>query len=205
MFLNRENFCNNEYFGKYDYNLLEKLEYVWSNSEGSIFCSPNLDQQKIQLEFHKKVFSQLNPKNILEVGTHKANYSYFCKTEIPDIKIVTFGIDAPSEICVNMVQEYFSDDFIEFHCGDSKETLSEYESDIKFDLAWVDGGHSYDCAISDLNNCLRLGIENILIDDVTLLESVKNALNDFLTNNPQYTIIEESGDERNIVWISSSI
>jgi hypothetical protein len=202
MFVSKEYFYSDSYFEKYDYDFLLKLSNIWGNIEGSTFFSPNLDQQKLQLEFHKKCFSEINPKNILEVGTHKANFSYFVKKNFPNVKVVTFGIDPESEQCVNLVQEYFSENFIEFHCGNSLQTFSNYNTSLKFDLAWVDGGHSFDCAYSDLNNCLRLGIKNILIDDVTLLPEVKRAVIEFLDKSPNYKIIDESTDERGIIWIS---
>ena len=203
MFVTKEYFYSDSYFEKYDYDLLLTLSNVWGNVEGSTFYSPNLDQQKIQLEFHKKCFSEIKPKTILEIGTHKANYSYFVKKNYPDIKIVTFGIDPQSEECVNLVQKYYSENFIEFHCGNSINTLSEYNTPLKFDLAWVDGGHSFECAYSDLNNCVRLGIKNILVDDVVLISDVNKAVVEFLNKNPNYSLKDKSTDERGIVWLSA--
>lgn len=202
IFVGEEYFYSDSYFEKYDFNFLNKLANVFGNIEGSTFFSPNMDQQKIQLEFHKKCFSKINPKNILETGTHKANYSYFIKKNYPEIKIITFGIDPQSQECVNLVEEYFNENFIEFHCGNTIETLSNYNTSLQLDLAWVDGGHNFDCAYSDLSNCARLGIKNILIDDVTLISDVDMAVNEFLIKNPNYNLVDKSDDERGIVWLS---
>jgi len=201
-FISEEYFYSDPYFKKYDFNFLNKLSRVFLNNEGSTFYSPNMDQQKIQLEFHKKCCSKIKPKNILETGTHKGNYSYFIKKNYPEIKIVTFGIDSQSQECVNLIEEYFNENFIKFYCGNTIQTLSDYNTSLKFDLAWVDGGHNFDCAYSDLNNCARLGIKNILIDDVTLICDVNKAVNQFLDKNSNYTVIDKSKDERGIVWLS---
>jgi hypothetical protein len=102
-FIPKNIFYYDSYYQEYDHSFLLKLALIFDNNEGSTFYG-NVDQQKIQLEFHKKCFLEINPKNILEIGTHKANYSYFAKKNCPEVKIVTFGIDPESEKCVNLVQ-----------------------------------------------------------------------------------------------------
>ena len=199
-FIPKNDFYYDSYYQEYDHSFLLKLALTFENNEGSTFYG-HLDQQKIQLEFHKKCFLEINPKNILEIGTHKANYSYFAKKNCPEVKIVTFGIDPESEKCVNLVQEYFSEDFIEFHCGNSIDTLTNYNTTLKFDIAWVDGGHDFSCAYSDLNNCVRLGIKNILVDDVND-HRVLYAIEEFLIKNQDYRIKDKSEDERKIYWLT---
>jgi predicted O-methyltransferase YrrM len=59
--------------------------------------------------------------------------------------------------------------------GDSTVTLPEYiasHPDKKFDLIFIDGGHTYDVAISDLMNCKNLAHSNtvLIMDDVVLSE-----------------------------------
>ena len=89
------------------------------------------------------------------------------------------------------------------------ETLSEFDpEDLTFDMAWVDGGHTQDVAYSDLINCARLNIPEILIDDVDMAP-VSSALNQFLSNvyeNDEgeyvYEIVEQSRSERMITRIS---
>ena len=186
-------------FPKYDYEFLNKLFKSWNQGEGSTFGWDEMGDSLIQISFHKKAFAILKPKNILEVGTHKGSYSYLCKTEIPDVKIWTFGIDPESKDCVDLINEYFNEKFITFIEGDSRKTLPKFQEEIEFDLAWVDGHHAYEVAMSDLKQCERLGIKNILVDDLSM-PTVKDALDDFIKDS-DYTLVDQSNDSRIIGWL----
>jgi len=74
-------------------------------------------------------------------------------------------------------------------------------------LAWVDGGHTYDVAYSDLINCARFEIPEILIDDVDMGD-VRRALTQFLSNKYEnengeysYEIADQSKNERMITRV----
>jgi len=60
--------------------------------------------------------------------------------------------------------------------GDTKETLPAYKPNIPFDLILVDGDHSYQGALGNLENCLGILAKNgsIVVDDLQA-ESVLNA------------------------------
>lgn len=63
--------------------------------------------------------------------------------------------------------------------GDSRITVPEYaasHSSEKFDLIFIDGGHTFDCCLSDIQNCSLLSHPEtlVLIDDYT--EEVKAAV-----------------------------
>ena len=49
----------------------------------------------------------------------------------------------------------------------------------------MDGGHDYETVLSDLNNCARLKIPYILVDD-SRLENVDRAITDFLYKDTDY-------------------
>ena len=51
--------------------------------------------------------------------------------------------------------------------GDSQVTIPDYISDKKYDLIFIDGGHSYKCCKNDFNNIIRFCNNNsiIVIDD----------------------------------------
>lgn len=204
---NREEFTACEDLKEYDYDFLNKLYVMFLDDEGALFNWLSCGSLVNQLNFHKKWISEIKPKFVLEVGTHKGFYSYFMKKLVPDIKIHTFGINEESQLCVDEIHKFFEEEFITFYPGDSVETLTNFENtdQIKFDLAWVDGGHTYECAYSDLQNCDRLGIENILIDDCDN-HDVSKALDDFIQSKSEgqeytYVSIEQDPSERNITYI----
>lgn len=196
--INKERF--NQMFPKYDYDFLNKLFGTWDQVEGSTFGWDDMNGSFQQTSLHKKAFLLLKPKNILEVGTHKGSYSYFCKIEVPNCKIWTFGIDPESKTCTDLINEHFGENFITFIEGDSNKTMPEFNDKVKFDLAWVDGHHAYEYAMSDLEQCARLKINNILVDDL-VMPSVRKAVNDFVSKT-DYTLIEESKDSRIIGWLA---
>jgi cephalosporin hydroxylase len=190
----------NEIFPNYDYDFLNQLFNSWDQNEGSTFGWDNMNGSFEQILMHKKVFLILKPTNIIEIGTHKGSYSYFAKMELPDCKIWTFGIDPESKHCTDLINKHFKEKFITFIEGDSKKTMPNFNEDIKFDLAWLDGDHNYEGAISDLRQCERLNINNILVDDLSM-DIVRSAVNDFVKKS-KYTLIEESKDSRIIGWLA---
>lgn len=205
---NKEDFLSRKELQKYDYDFLNELYIQFDHHEGCSFGWRTVDALLSQILFHEKTVESLNPKTVLEVGTYKAMYPYFLKKNISDVKVYTFGIDEGSQKCVDLVNKYFNEEFVSFTLGDSRETLSEFDpKDIVFDLAWVDGGHTYDVAYSDLINCARLEVPEILIDDVDMHE-VKSALNKFLSNTYEnengeyyYEVVDQSKGERMITYI----
>lgn len=208
---NRNDFLSKDELNEYDYDFLNELYTMFDNDEGALFNWRTCDNLLEQLFFHKKWVSQINPKYVLETGTHKGYYSYFLKKLLPEVKIYTFGINPESKMCVDAIEKFFAEKFITFYSGDSRETLTNFENteEINFDLAWVDGGHEYDVALSDLNNCARLGIENILIDDCDH-SGVRGALEHFLRTifssdgseeEYKYDVVESSTNERQITYL----
>lgn len=202
---NKELFEN--FLESFDYEFIERLHAVDVSCDGSTFYYDSgnvfgdLESMRVQVLSHMEVLEELKPKTILEVGTHKAQYAYLAKKVLPEVQVVTFGIDEGSQTCVDMVNEYYGENFIEFYHGDSLETLTEYQTDKVFDLAWVDGGHSYECAFTDLKNCARLGIKTILLDDTTTYpDRVGRAMIDF-NQEYGYNLVSTSDDCRGIAWL----
>lgn len=208
----KEDFQSLTELDEYDYDFLNNLYLQFDCDQGAIFNWTTAEALLTQLNFHKKYLNQIQPNTILETGTHKGYYSFFVKRILPKVIIHTFGIDPGSQICVDIINKHYKEKFINFYCGNSVETLSKFDpEDIDFDLAWVDGGHSYECAYSDLINCARLQIPHILIDDVDMTD-VAVALNDFILSEYEcdkvkyrYDIIEQSPAERKITYIKKVI
>jgi len=208
----KEDFIETTELDNYDYNFLNNLYMQFECDEGALFNWKTTDSLLSQLKFHEKYLKEIKPNIILETGTHKGYYSFFSKGILPKVKIYTFGINDGSQLCVDIINEYYKEKFIAFHLGDSIKTLSEFDPNgIEFDMAWVDGGHTYECAYSDLINCARLQIPHILIDDVDMSE-VSQAVNNFVSNeyenedsNYKYEIVEQSPAERKITYIKKII
>ena len=206
---NKEEFNSRKELEKYDYDFLNELYIQFDHGEGCSFGWTTIDALISQVTFHEKAIESIQPKLVLEVGTYKSMYSYLLKKNLPEVKVHTFGINDGSQKCVDLVNKHFDEDFVTFYLGDSVETLSEFDpEDLTFDMAWVDGGHTYDVAYSDLINCARLDIPEILIDDVDMAP-VSSALNQFLSNVYEnedgeftYEIVEQSKSERMITRIS---
>ena len=186
---------------KYDYNIITQLHELFLQDAGCTFLgwSNNL-ALALQVRFHEECLQIVKPKYVLETGTHKALYSYLLKINLPNVRVHTFGIDEESQKCVDFLNNHFKENFITFHLGDSKETLSGFMTNIPFDLAWVDGDHFYEGAYLDLVNCARLNIGHILIDDVNS-PSVEHALAKFLEEHSQYQLKKQSPFERKITWL----
>lgn len=207
--ITKEDFDTKPELLEYDYEFLSSLEAMFEHSEGGLFNWTTAENMVHQLNFHKKYLKEINPKYILEVGTFKGFYPYVVKKELPEVKIYTFGINEESQLCVDAINELYNEEFITFFPGDSKKTLTDFDNpeDIPFDMAWVDGGHTYDCAISDLTNCAQLGIENILLDDCDMGD-VARAVNEFTNTvfsngekDYSYSIEEISPHERRITYL----
>lgn len=181
-------------FPRYDFDFLNRLFSAWNQCEGSTFGWDDMEGCSRQLAFHQECFASVSPRRILEVGAHKGAYAYFCKIEIPDVTMVTFGIEPESRGCIDMINDYFGSNFVTFIHGNSEVTLTGYRSEEKFDLAWIDGGHDFDTALSDLRNAARLNVGTILVDDMAM-GSVNAAVAQF-TAESGYHIVSRSTDAR---------
>lgn len=108
----------------------------------------------------------------LEIGFNAGHSADFLLRANPNLSLVSFDIG---------IHDYVKPaaEFIQFlhpgrHTlivGDSTQTIPAYieaNPDKKFDLLFIDGGHDYEVAKADLENCLRLAAHNdswIIMDD----------------------------------------
>ena len=172
------------------------------NLEGNLLFDTSVEVFNSQTAFLEKYFFALQPKKILEIGTNKGMFSIFCKRTLRNnFEIFTFGIDEWSDNCIKRIEKYFKQKFVNFYHGNSFYTLSNFH-ETEIDIAWVDGDHSYKVALSDLENCQRLKIKNIFVDDYLGHAEVKLAVDDFCKKT-SYNIIDSTSDERGIVLLSS--
>lgn len=166
------------------------------------------DSKTKQLKCIKDVLKQNNIQYVLETGTESGMFSYFARCVNPDIKVVTFGMneghnpttDKRSEVCTGFLNKTFGN-YIEYIEGDSRNTLTNFIPKIVIQFAWVDGGHTRDICMSDLNNCKRLHIPHICVDDYNMISEVRETVEQFLIDNPEYQKQFVTDEERGICYI----
>jgi len=187
-------------------NLLEELNKTTidcsngygGGSEGNLLIKKDEDYEK-QLLFLESYILKIKPNTVLETGTNSGCFGLVLKLIDPKIKLFTFGIDWWSKNTTDILNKKYGN-YIEFILGDSKETLSDFYSSNKIDMAWVDGDHSTEGALKDLENCKRLKIENIFIDDCNLSNEVLHAVEIFSKNN-NLIYHDRSDDRRGIIYL----
>ena len=107
-------------------------------------------------------------KNILEIGFNAGHSADTFLTYNSSCNLLSFDIGEHSY--VKVAKEYIDKTYPDRHTlilGDSTKTIPKYETDIKFDLIFIDGGHSYEVARADLMNCKRFAHKDtiVIMDD----------------------------------------
>lgn len=129
-------------------------------------------QVKEQVEFLKETVNQTSIHNVMEIGFNAGHSAELFLSANKNINLVSFDIG--SHDYVKFGKELIDTNFPNRHTliiGNSLNTVPEYakKTNKKFDLIFIDGGHSYEVAKNDLLNCKQLAHENtILILDDTM-------------------------------------
>jgi predicted O-methyltransferase YrrM len=135
--------------------------------EGS--CS-NIPEQYNELI---KLCKQTNPLNIMEIGFNAGNSSeLFLKNS--NAYIYSFDIGEHFNSYLKYGKMFINYKFPNRHTlvfGDSRESIIKFHNnhpDKKFDIIFIDGGHDYEIAISDLLNCRNLAHQGtiLIMDDI---------------------------------------
>jgi predicted O-methyltransferase YrrM len=127
------------------------------------YCSSS--EQKF---FRDLVMNTSGIRNILEVGFNAGHSAHAMLSARQDVQVTSFDLGAHSYTAA--AGECISRMFPGRHrlvIGDSRETLSSYRG-APFDMAFIDGGHDYEVAASDLVNAHRLLRDDavIVMDDM---------------------------------------
>lgn len=127
----------------------------------------NINNQLIILQL---LASNSNIKHILEIGFNAGHSSDLFLNINLDCTVTSFDIGYYSYVKVG--KEFIDNKYPNRHTliiGDSTKTIPSFNSDIKYDLIFIDGGHDYDVAKADLLNCKRFAnTDTIVIMDDTM-------------------------------------
>ena len=129
-------------------------------------------QVQKQTESLRELASNPSIKNVLEIGFNSGHSADTILNSNPNIKLVSFDIGTERNVVLG--KTYVDRKYPFRHCliiGDSTVTVPEFikdHPDSKFDLIFIDGGHTYDIATKDIMNCKVLAHADtiVVMDDV---------------------------------------
>ncbi len=148
---------------------------------------------KQRLEFLNDLQNLSEVKNIMEIGFNAGHSSEVFLSSSNCQKLVSFDINSHpyTRVGVEFMKKKFGDRF-EFVEGDSRTQVPKYAvtHHEKFDLIFIDGGHTFECCTADIRNCQSLAHKNTLlwIDDYIPL-GVKPAV-DFCVKEGLITLLD---------------
>ena len=122
--------------------------------------------------FLKNIVQDKSIKNVMEIGFNGGHSAEIFLSSNPNIQLTSFDIWQHSYVSVG--KEYIDNTFPNRHTlilGNSIETVPKYikNNNVKFDIIYIDGGHTYDIAKGDLLNCKQLAhSKTIVIMDDTI-------------------------------------
>lgn len=133
----------------------------------------NSGQIPQQTERLSQLCDSMSIESILEIGF---NAGHSADTFLSHSAAHVVSFDLNTRPCVQKAKEYIDRKYPSRHTlviGDSTKTIPLYTKDHpdkKFDLIYIDGGHSVEIAYADLMNCKQLAHEKtiVIMDDVVL-------------------------------------
>ncbi len=168
-----------------DADLGQRLSANYQTVEGTFLEHADERTHYSQLETLRWLVSISGAAEVIETGTAKGYFGYILSQLIESGNLTTFDGDPRSLGSAEILNAMQTAVKVRFVLGDSKVTLPQYEGPPP-DLAWVDGGHDYETARSDIRHMIRLKSRWIAIDDTKCMPQVDQAVCDELSENIGY-------------------
>ena len=124
-----------------------------------------------------------NAENLVEIGLNGGHSIAVFFLANPNLKVLSFDICEHNY--VENIADYYKNKYnFEFVKGNSLTTVKSYDSDKKYDVIHIDGGHDIECVENDLINCKKFAHEkSFLIFDDSHAPHIQRVLNVFCEKN----------------------
>jgi len=159
------------------------LNKGFTNFEGN--CSTCIPEMQLLAALTQTVDNK--PINVMEIGFNAGNSAEVFLRNNKNLTLTSFDIGEHDY--VTAAKSYIDDRYPGRHTlilGDSTVTVPEFSknNDTKFDVIFIDGGHLYEVAKADMENCYHLANKDtvVIFDDVVYINSMQDWWNIGPTN-----------------------
>ena len=127
--------------------------------------TPNTDEVQLIFDYLKNNYDF---KSILEIGFLKGHSAIWFLETFSACKVTSVDnvIRATEEEVIHrLVMKRYTSKRFKFHYGDSS-VITEFYKPGNFDFAFIDGDHTFEGCLKDIDMCLHLQIPMLLLDNV---------------------------------------
>lgn len=126
--------------------------------------------QQVNQQVQDLMMLSKNKKNIMEIGFNAGHSAELFLSNNPDTILTSFDLGIHDYLKIG--KEYIDFTFPGRHTlvlGDSTITVPQYNN--QFDVLFIDGGHEYNIAKADLENCRKLATSDtiVIMDDTMFI------------------------------------